>query len=626
MTCAFSLARFVLCLGAILTFVGAANAAHPERNEPDLVAHWAVGSHPIENGEIEDLTHKFRAKVVGKPQIATLGPLEGVVLDGLRDYLIIADDISTIRASLPTRQITLAAWVLISNTAADGGIVSAMVDNGSLEKGWVLGYNEQNFSFAISTKGPDDGDGKLTYLRGKTPIVSGRWFHVAGTYDGVEMRLYVNGQLDASSNEQSGDIVYPDKTPVAIGCYVDTNERNPLDGAIYEVKIFNSAHTGEKINAVAQKGSLAMAWEPPQSKELDFLVTPYLQFATKTSIVIMCETTRPSTMKVEFGLTSQLDQSASSTTPALISETLLSGLTPQTHYLYRVICTDESGNKAVSKLLSFQTAVNDDTPYAFTVIGDTQRNPTVTEKINTMAYALRPNFQLHCGDVVDDGHSKSQWLKDLLGPSSVLMSHVPMYPVIGNHEEDSHWYYDYFSLPKPEYYYTFKFGNAQFFMIDSNKDLSPGSEQYIWLERELGASTATWKFTCHHHPCFSSDSDDYGDTMKGPSKWGDSNAQKLISLYERHGVDIAFNGHIHVYERTWPIYQLKVDPIKGVRYITSGGAGGGLERAAPQRTWFSLHFNPAHHFCYVTIHGKTIQFKAYDLEGRLFDVFEMTKP
>ena len=48
-------------------------------------------------------------------------------------------------------------------------------------------------------------------------------------------------------------------------------------------------------------------------------------------------------------------------------------------------------------------------------------------------------------------------------------------------------------------------------MIDSNKSLKAGSPQYQWLEKELAASKATWKFTCHHHPCFSSEEDDYGD-------------------------------------------------------------------------------------------------------------------
>jgi hypothetical protein len=233
-------------------------------------------------------------------------------------------------------------------------------------------------------------------------------------------------------------------------------------------------------------------------------------------------------------------------------------------------------------------------PWAFAVIGDTQRNPEVTRKCADGAFSKRPNFLLHCGDVVDDGFAKHQWLNDLFEPCSNLMSQIPTFPVIGNHEKDSHWYYDYFSLPKPEYYYTFHYGNAQFFMIDSNRPLAPGTPQYEWLEKELAASKSVWKFTCHHHPCFSSDENDYGDHHKGPAGTkfgiGDANARQVIPLYEKYGVDIAFNGHIHLYERTWPIFEMAINQKKGVRYITSGGGGGGLEQAAPQRTWFNLHF------------------------------------
>ena len=128
---------------------------------------------------------------------------------------------------------------------------------------------------------------------------------------------------------------------------------------------------------------------------------------------------------------------------------------------------------------------------------------------------------------------------------------------------------------------------AQFFMIDSNKPLGPKSPQYEWLEKELAASKATWKFTCHHHPCFSSEENDYGDHNKGAegTKFGlgDRNARQLVPLYEKYGVDIAFNGHIHLYERTWPIFEMAINQQKGVRYLTSGGGGGSLEQAAPQR-------------------------------------------
>lgn len=88
---------------------------------------------------------------------------------------------------------------------------------------------------------------------------------------------------------------------------------------------------------------------------------------------------------------------------------------------------------------------------------------------------------------------------------------------------------------------------------------------------------------------------------------------------------MAFNGHVHAYERTWPIYKEKVNEEKGTIYITSGGGGGGLESVAPSRTWFQKRTYRGHHITYVMIHDKSLQLQAFDLEGRLFDVMELKK-
>ncbi len=151
------------------------------------------------------------------------------------------------------------------------------------------------------------------------------------------------------------------------------------------------------------------------------------------------------------------------------------------------------------------------------------------------------------------------------------MSHVPIYTILGNHEGDSKYYYQYMANPEPEYYYTFTYGNAQFFMIDTDRKVNTGSKQYEWLEEELKKSQATWKFAVHHHPPYSSDESDYGDAYRGPSERGDKSLQPLVKLYEKYGLDICFYGHIHDYERTWPIKDNKVNREEGVIYIQTGG-------------------------------------------------------
>jgi hypothetical protein len=88
---------------------------------------------------------------------------------------------------------------------------------------------------------------------------------------------------------------------------------------------------------------------------------------------------------------------------------------------------------------------------------------------------------------------------------------------------------------------------------------------------------------------------------------------------------VVFNGHIHLYERSWPIRDNKVDQKNGVVYITSGGGGGRLEDFGPTPTFFKAECRVDYHFCYVTVQNGTFTLKAFDHEGRLFDTFTLTK-
>lgn len=604
--------------------------AHPDRVEDRLLLHLAAGSHPPDRQLWSDMAHKTNARLQGAPVYTNLGPVFALALDGFKDWVEISPTIEAARPFLPARDLTATAWVKLDETAAHGGIVGLIQDNGDFEKGWLLGYNRRSFTFHLASRGADDGNGSLTVVRAQSAIEPERWYHVAGTYDGTTLRIYVNGALEGESTAQSGDILYPERGRYAAGAWVDDDEFTGLQGALAEIKVYARALPAAELGEIATRNRAWIDHRSPVNTALKFVVQPYLQFATADSIAILAETSQPARMTVLYGERQPLQAQAVGAQAALIQEVRLTGLKPFQKYFYRVLCTDAAGNLARSEVLSFQTVPGPKEAWAFGIIGDTQRNPEITRRCADALFAHRPNLVLHCGDVVDDGFAKNQWVFDLFEPSSRLFSQVPVFPVIGNHEKNAHWYYDYFSLPAPEYYYTFTAGNAQFFMIDSNKDCGPDSEQYRWLEKELRRSKATWKFTCHHHPCFSSDEDDYGDHLKGRPgaayTWGDSNVRRLVPLYERYGVDIAFAGHIHSYERTWPILQMTINQRSGVRYIVSGGGGGGLEQAAPQRSWFSIHVQRGHHYCVASVQDRTIQFKAYDVEGRLFDTFELTKP
>ncbi|PCE66189.1 metallophosphoesterase [Sediminicola luteus] len=371
-----------------------------------------------------------------------------------------------------------------------------------------------------------------------------------------------------------------------------------------------------------------------QAQTDSLLVKPYLQYATQNSIHVLWETTAPASTLVEYG-EAQLDAVAPNLSlkatlagNRLLHEVPIDNLKPATKYVYRVTTVFEGGKKIVSPVYTFGTAVNDEDAYFFAFIGDSQRNsrtPKAWQRIAQRIWGDRPNFIVHAGDLVDSGNKKTDWTEHFFPYGHVAMSRFPMYTVLGNHEEDAQLYYDYFVNPEPEYYYTFKYGNAQFFMVDTNRDVREGSEQFNWLERELANSTATWKFVVHHHPPYSSEENDHGDTAIGASSFGTDEGRNLVPLYEAYGVDFCLYGHTHVYERSWPLKNNAVDTKNGVIYINSGGAGGGLEDFDPTRSWFTQELETGHHYTTFAIFDNQLLFKAISDQGRLFDTFQLQK-
>lgn len=568
----------------------------------------------------------------GEPIVEKMGKGTSVRLDGLSNAFKSEADWESVRKILPEDALTVSAWVSLDETLPYGGILSAFQDNGDAETGWVLGYNQNHFSFGLSSTGADDGDGKMTYLAGTTEIQRGKWYHVCGVFDGKEMQLWVDGKLESQSDAQNGKILYPQRTKLVLGAYSDSNEHFVMSGRLSQVVVYDLA---AKPAWIFHDFEHQKEWSelPPvldPAKGFEFLVKPFLQYATQDSIRVVCEVSKPSSVKVKFGETAQFGQEVQCNSPDdLLHTAVLTGLKPETGYYYQVVVKEHGGERELAPgYSSFQTASLPETPFAFAVIADTQGNPEVNGRLAQHAWALRPNFTIIPGDLVDDGLKKNQWVQEFFASMNPLFSRVAFYPVLGNHERNADHYYRYMELPPPEYYYSFEYGNAKFFMIDSNKKVDPQSEQYLWLEKELldlkqrrdsGESKTLWTFVSYHHPSYSSDEDDYGNLWKGKSTWGDLRIRPLCELFDKYGVDIVWNGHIHSYERTWPVRAGKVAQENAPVYMITGGGGGGLEQAGPIRPAFQNNVKRGHHFVYVSINGGTLELKAYDLDGALFD-------
>lgn len=564
------------------------------------------------------------------PQFAPKENGAGLIFNGDAEVLTLAARAGDILEDLPQDALTVSAWVAIERPQRWGGILSCIQDNGEYEKGFVLGYDEQVFTFGLATTGTDDGDGRMSYFRGQTPYTPGAWHHVAASFDGKTTRIFVDGQLDFESTLQHGQVLYDAEAPVVVGAYRDENESYPLDGRLRSLSLESQAATPAQVQASARAGASIRGSEPWTDMEFGFLVEPYLTWPRLDGVSILFESTFPSEASIslwrddaEGGVEVEYENESVQG----LHEFVVDGLEANQKYFYQAKIIGLEGETVESEVLSFRTAATRDHAYTFAVIGDTQTQGEVAKRVSDLAFMHRPNFVVHAGDLVDTGSVKRDWTDTFFPSMQPLLGRAPMIPVLGNHEQDAKLYYDYMSLPDPERWYSTVYGNAEFFMIDGNRSLADQSAQLKWLESALKSSRAMWRFAVLHQPPYTSDSNDYGDTLKEASTRGDMNVRNIVALLEKYDVDVCFSGHVHDYERTFPIRDGKVTPYEegGVIYITAAGGGGHLEDFDPANTWFGHKKARYHHFVYVAIHGDQLELQAIDEEGRLFDLTTLKK-
>ena len=118
-------------------------------------------------------------------------------------------------------------------------------------------------------------------------------------------------------------------------------------------------------------------------------------------------------------------------------EVVLADLKPETNYFWRVVSKTQAGIELKSPMYTFKTAVQDTTAYMFALVGDTQRNndtPWGWQVVAKELWRHRPNFVVLAGDLVDWGPRKEDWTEHFFPGGQPLMSRVPLFSVLGNHE------------------------------------------------------------------------------------------------------------------------------------------------------------------------------------------------
>lgn len=209
--------------------------------------------------------------------------------------------------------------------------------------------------------------------------------------------------------------------------------------------------------------------------------------------------------------------------------------------------------------------------------------------VNFYAYQFSKNLRdpdiiLSLGDNTYFYGSDQEYQQGFFEPYQGLLSKVPVYTVFGNHDaginkefytynarsypQPQGVYYDTFSMPGSKAYYSFDLANAHFIILDSFdslwEDLKSDHSNYEkiwtdksnsknsmleWLKQDLSRNQSKWTIVAFHHPPYGSDEEGSGKK----DLWRAWMNAYVVPIIEAHKVDLVLCGHIHNYQRSYPI-------------------------------------------------------------------------
>ena len=232
------------------------------------------------------------------------------------------------------------------------------------------------------------------------------------------------------------------------------------------------------------------------------------------------------------------------------------------------------------------------------IYGDTRSNPDIHKQIVKQIATFKPEAIFHTGDLNSSGKNQKEYdtFFQIISP---LTQFGEFYPARGNHEKDLSLFLKNFPYLNGSSYYTVMYDSIRFIILDSVLDLSPTSEQYCWLHKQLQEKIPSLLIL--HHPVFSSGehSDELGLHLFLPE------------LLQQSSVKVVFSAHDHNYERS---------EYNNITYIVTGGGGAPL-REIYSHNPYSLVFSKQHHYIIAEREGPLINFKVYALSGDIIDTF-----
>ncbi len=180
---------------------------------------------------------------------------KAIRLDGRDDHVKVADSPSL---NAPADQITIAAWVYRSVDQAGHRLVVARQRGAGREDQYVFGFRDNVYVFGLQAA---DGDRSV-----EGPVApTAQWVHMAGTYDGTTVRLYVNGAEAKARPYPAAAKLVQEPKPVIVGAAqnrASEEVQEAFTGLVDDVRIYSRALTAADVAALAAGKSNAPASAP----------------------------------------------------------------------------------------------------------------------------------------------------------------------------------------------------------------------------------------------------------------------------------------------------------------------------------------------------------------------------
>ncbi len=381
--------------------------------------------------------------------------------------------------------------------------------------------------------------------------------------------------------------------------------------------------------------AMLLLFHPAQVEAQKITRGPYLQWVTQSSIYVVWDQDKASAPEVRYGATASYGSKKVSKS-GTHHEVKLSGLAAGTSYHYAVY----NGATKLSTDSTFGTAVKTNAPFRFAVMGDTRSDAKNHKAVVTaMGKEKGVRFFINTGDLVSSGEVAAQWV-EFFKIEAAVVNRLPLFPVIGNHDEKSGKATNYvklFVLPTnskdPEEYYSFNYGNAHFLVLDGHVNMGNqilcaiklalkgqiggecfSDKQEQWLLADLKAAAANPKidhtFVFVHSGPYSSK----------PGRTGNAQMRALLGELKKYKVTMILSGHDHYYEHGVS--------GNGIPYVITGGGGAPLYTlGAPSPSPHKVIYNKiAYHYAVVDVNGKYIKVTVRTPTGLKLEQFSLGTP